>query len=238
VARSDAFESEASNIVAGDTNELTNVFVVDRAAGYSNDGSPCRNGTTRIASRGLGGPANGGSYRPAISREPSSDRDRGETAPRCVAFLSEASNLVAGGTNGRPDAFVYWLGSGEVQRGRVASDGCESDGSTSDLAVFDGSCTRVGFTSDPTNLAQTTSGGKALPNYQANYNGVRTAAAPGEVKQVSARIIGSAKKRDHGLVSLTYLASAFDASAPGNGDSRWPSRSLRTVAFVVARKGV
>jgi hypothetical protein len=65
---------------------------------------------------------------------------------------------------------------------------------------------------------------------------VRTAAA-GEVKQVYARIIGSAKKSDHGLVSLTYLASAFDASVPGNGDSRSPSRSFRTVPFVVARKG-
>lgn len=235
MARSAAFESEASNIVAGDTNELTNAFVVDRAPGYSNDGSPWRNGTTRIASRGLGGPANGGFYRPAISREPSSDRDRDETAPRCVAFVSEASNLVAGGTNGRRDAFVYCLGSGEVQRVSVASDGSQSDGSTSDVAVFDGSCTRAAFTSDASNLAQTTSGGKAHPNYQANY---RTAAAPGEVKQVYARIIGSAKKRDHGLVNLTYLASAFDASAPGNGDSRSPSRSLRTVAFVVARKGV
>ena len=102
-----------SNIVAGETNELPNVFVVDRAPGYSIHGSPCRNGTTRIASRGLGGAANGGSYGPAISGGPSSDRGRGETAPRCVAFVSEASNPVAGGTNGRPDAFVYWLASGE-----------------------------------------------------------------------------------------------------------------------------
>jgi hypothetical protein len=226
-----------SNIVAGDTNELPNVFVVDRAPGYSIDASPCRNGTTLIASRGLGGAANGGSYGPAISGEPSSDRGRGEAALRCVAFVSEASNPVAGATNGRPDAFVYWLGSGEVRRGRVASDRWQSDGSTSDLAVSDGSCTRVDFTSDPTNLAQTTSEGKADLDYQANYKGVRTAAAPGEVKQIYARIIGSAKKRDHGLVSLTSLASAFDASVPGNGDARSPSGSLRTVAFVVARTG-
>jgi hypothetical protein len=119
----------------------------------------------------------------------------------------------------------------------MASDGWQSDGSTSDLAVSDGSCTQVAFT-NPTNLAQTTSRGQGPPNYQANYKGVRTAAVPGEVKQVYARIIGCAKKRDHGLVSLTFLASAFDASVPGNGDSRSPSRSLRTVAFVVARKGV
>lgn len=120
----------------------------------------------------------------------------------------------------------------------MASDGWQSDGSTSDLAVSDGSCTQVAVTSDPTNLAQTTSGGKAHPNYQANHTGVRTAAVPGDVKQVYARIIGFAKKRDHGLVSLTFMASAFDGSVPGNGDSRSPSRSLRTLAFVVARKGV
>ena len=35
VARTAAFESDASNIVAGDSNGLTDVFVVDRTAGYS-----------------------------------------------------------------------------------------------------------------------------------------------------------------------------------------------------------
>jgi hypothetical protein len=163
VARSAAFESDASNIVAGDTSELTNVFVVDRAPGYSNDGSPWHNGTTRIASRGLGGPASGGSYGPAISGEPSSDRGRGETAPRCVAFVSEASNLVAGGTHGRRHAFVDWLGSGEVQRVPVASDGSQSDGSTSDVAVFDGSCTRAAFTSDASNSRRPRAGARPTP---------------------------------------------------------------------------
>ena len=101
VARTAAFESDASNIVAGDSNGLTDVFVVDRTAGYSSTGSPWRNGRTRIASRGIEGPANGRSYGPAISGDSSSDGGRPQTAPRCVAFVSEASNLVRGDTNGR-----------------------------------------------------------------------------------------------------------------------------------------
>ena len=147
IARSVAFESDASNIVAGDRNGRTDVFVVDRAPGYSSTGSPWRNGRTRIASRGLNGPANGRSYGPSISGDSSSDRGRGETAPRCVAFVSQASNLVRGDTDGRADAFLYWMGSGIVQRVSVASDGSQSNGSTYDVAV-DGACTRVAFTSD------------------------------------------------------------------------------------------
>ncbi len=223
VARTAAFESDASNIVAGDSNGLTDVFVVDRTAGYSGTGSPWRNGRTRIASRGIGGPANGRSYGPAISGDSSSDGGRPQTAPRCVAFVSEASNLVRGDTNGRPDAFVYWLGSGAVQRVSVASDGSQSNGSSYDVAV-DGACTRVAFTADATNLAQTTSGGSAHPNYK----GVKTGATPGGVKQVYVRVLRAEKSRDRGLVGLTYLASASGSGVPGNRDSYGPSWSLRT----------
>ena len=69
---------------------------------------------------------------------------------------------------------MYWLGSGAVQRVSVASDGSQSNGSTYDVAV-DGACTRVAFIADATNLAQTTSGGSAHPNYK----GAKTGATPG-----------------------------------------------------------
>jgi Tol biopolymer transport system component len=80
-----AFQSSATNLVAGDTNNAEDVFVRDRKAQV-----------TRRVSVGPGGQqANGGSAVPAISAH-----------GRFVAFISSASNLVAGDTNDSPDVFV------------------------------------------------------------------------------------------------------------------------------------
>ena len=80
-----AFASYASNLVAGDTNGHSDVFVRDRKAQV-----------TRRVSVGPGGhQANGGSYDPAIS-----------AGGRFVAFASVASNLVAADFNGHSDVFV------------------------------------------------------------------------------------------------------------------------------------
>ncbi len=70
-----AFESFASNLVAGDTNGTFDVFVRDRLAGV-----------TRRVSVGVGGQANRFSLLPAMSAD-----------GRIVAFYTPASNLVAGG---------------------------------------------------------------------------------------------------------------------------------------------
>jgi hypothetical protein len=224
VARTVAYESDASNLVAGDGNGLTDVFAVSRAQPYGDDGSLWRNGPTRLVSRGLGGaPANGRSYGPSVSGDASSAPGSAETPPRCVAFVSEASNLVPGDTNGRADAFVWWIDSGRLARISVDSRGRQADGSSYDVAV-DGDCTRVAFTSDATNLAQTTSGGARNPNYRL----LRTGASAPAVKQVYVRVIAAARKSDRGLVGLTYLASASNRGVPGDGDSFDPSWSLRT----------
>jgi Tol biopolymer transport system component len=83
-----AFESRASNLVAGDTNRAGDVFVRDRAARV-----------TRLASVGFrGGPANLGSRLPSISAD-----------GRHVAFNSFASNLVAGDNNNWEDVFARHL---------------------------------------------------------------------------------------------------------------------------------
>jgi Tol biopolymer transport system component len=80
-----AFQSGASNLVAGDTNGTGDVFVRDRVAQV-----------TRRVSVGPGGQqANDFSGDPAISAD-----------GRFVAFISRASNLVAGDTNGHRDVFV------------------------------------------------------------------------------------------------------------------------------------
>src|SRR3954452_2068176 len=100
-ARAIAFQSEASNIVRGDTNGVSDVFVVKRARPVDNEGIPWRIGKTSLISR-TGGRvrANGPSFAPAI------DGAFHETPPTCVGFLSDATNIGSGDTNGVTDAFV------------------------------------------------------------------------------------------------------------------------------------
>lgn len=79
------FESSASDLVAGDTNWTSDVFVRDLV-----------NGTTLLVSANTNGvPANGRSRSAAITPD-----------GRYVAFVSAATDLVAGDTNGIPDVFV------------------------------------------------------------------------------------------------------------------------------------
>lgn len=80
-----AFASNATNLVNGDTNGTTDVFLKDWTTGA----------IERISTSVGGGNANGASTEPALS-------DDGCT----VTFTSAASNLVNGDTNGVTDIFV------------------------------------------------------------------------------------------------------------------------------------
>jgi WD40-like Beta Propeller Repeat len=91
-----AFESDATNFVAGDTNFTTDVFVYEPATG----------GTGRVSVNSSGADGNDGSILPAISA------DGG-----LVAFESFASNLVAGDTNFSPDVFVHERGPHDLSLG-------------------------------------------------------------------------------------------------------------------------
>ena len=81
-----AFYSNASNLVANDTNDNTDVFVTDRQTGE----------TTRVSVDSLGRGGNGFSYQPSLSAD-----------GRFVSFYSDASNLVPGDTNDGYDVFVH-----------------------------------------------------------------------------------------------------------------------------------
>jgi TolB protein len=82
------FSSDAANLVPGDTNGVTDVFLRD-----------LRTGTTVRASLAAGGgQANGASNDGVLTRD-----------GRSVAFASAATNLVPGDTNGQTDAFLHRL---------------------------------------------------------------------------------------------------------------------------------
>jgi Tol biopolymer transport system component len=109
-----AFQSPASDLVAGDSNGAVDVFVRDRQAGV----------TERVSVAGDSAQANSHSLNAAISAD-----------GRYVAFLSFASNLVAGDTNEFGDVFVHDRQSGGTERVSVASDGTQANFDSGRVAV-------------------------------------------------------------------------------------------------------
>lgn len=218
IARYMAYESDASNIVDGDTNNTTDVFLVIRATPFGHNGTPWVPAGTQLISKGQGGaPANGPSYRPAL------DGDSHNT-PHCVAFVSAASNLVPGDTNGKADAFVYDITTQRITRVSVSSSGTQANGDTSDISIS-GDCERVAFTSTATNLALT----KA--NKAAWSKAKTTSVRPG-TQQVYVHVLGGSGL-DAGFKGLTFLASADNKgrAANGNSDEAQIARSGKSVVF-------
>jgi Tol biopolymer transport system component len=124
-----AFSSQASNLVPGDTNGTSDIFVRDMLTGV-----------TRRVSVGAAGQANGGSLSPAISAD-----------GRFVAFNSYASNLVPGDTNGTTDIFVRDLLARVTRRVSVGPAGQgNSDSSGAPAISADGRY--VAFFSHASNL--------------------------------------------------------------------------------------
>ena len=188
-----------------DTGGTSNVYVVRRADGYGDNGTPWRAGARVLASRGLGGqPANGPSTLPSLD-------GTSRVAPHCVAFVSAASNLVRGDTNGKPDAFLYDLRTGTLRRVSVNSRGRQSNGTVSEVVV-NGLCTRVAFVSDAADLALRRTKNRS-------WRTAVTRANPPGRRQVYVRAIGGTNGIDRALKGLTFLASATDRGRPGDGDS-------------------
>jgi hypothetical protein len=125
------FSSTASNLVAGDTNGVSDVFVRDLVTGT----------TTRVAVDSSELESNGASVDAVISAD-----------GRYVAFQSLASNLVAGDTNGFMDVFVRDLLSGTTTRVSVDSAGTEASGATSANVSISADGRYVTFHSDASNL--------------------------------------------------------------------------------------
>ncbi|HEX8066441.1 MAG TPA: hypothetical protein VF520_07930 [Thermoleophilaceae bacterium] len=136
-ARVIAFQSDATDIVSGDSNQATDVFAIKRAGSFGNNGSTWRPGKAILLSKGLGGePANGRSFSPAV--DGAFDHLAG-----CVAFLSAASNLVGGDTNDKVDAFLS-RGPGDSLSRVSTPGGSQATEDTTAVAVS-GDCTKVAF---------------------------------------------------------------------------------------------
>jgi Tol biopolymer transport system component len=97
-----AFSSVATNLVRGDTNGASDIFVHDRATGL----------TRRVSVSSRGHQANAESDAPQLTRH-----------GRYVVFASSASTLVAGDTNGLSDIFVRDRRTGTTRRVSVGNSG-------------------------------------------------------------------------------------------------------------------
>jgi hypothetical protein len=138
-----AFESDASDLVAGDGNGVKDIFMIRRTGRPNNTGTEWQQGATELISKGLGGaPANGPSWAAAIDGgfpEPKSN----PTYPKCIAFLSDASNLVVGDTNGMTDAFISRGPGGAVER--VSLPGGVQSGAPATEVTVSIDCTHVAY---------------------------------------------------------------------------------------------
>ncbi len=125
-----AFQSDAANVVAGDTNATTDIFRHDRQT----------NTTIRLSVSGAGVQSNGASGDATINGDGSR-----------VAWKSVATNLVAGDTNGKEDIFVRRVATSETIRASLSDADAQVTSSSSDPSLStDG--TKVGFYSTATTL--------------------------------------------------------------------------------------
>ncbi len=128
------FQSLASNLVTGDTNNVSDIYRVE----ISNNQVVRMD---RVTLTKTGEQPNGNSFLPQIS-------DDGQL----VTFQTEATNLAPPDTNGQPDVMVKSMVSGDVLRMSQTTDGQEPNGLTV-LPTISGDGSTLGFCTLATNVA-------------------------------------------------------------------------------------
>ncbi len=127
-----AFTSVAQNLATGDTNGLADIFLHDLLTSK----------TQRISLGKAGEPANGWSDRASLSAD-----------GRFLVFVSTASNLVYGDTNGVMDVFLFDRLTGQTRRLSVTSEGAQANGPSGWDAVISTDGRTVVFVSKADNLS-------------------------------------------------------------------------------------
>jgi Tol biopolymer transport system component len=124
-----AFNSEATNLVTGDTNGRIDVFVRDVQTGQ----------TSRVSVSSTGAQADGGA------------QGMLSASGRFVVLSSGATNLVTGDTNGFGDVFVHDRQTGQTTRVSMSSAGAQGNGD-SEAATITADGRFVAFRSAASNL--------------------------------------------------------------------------------------
>jgi hypothetical protein len=160
------FLSNASNLVASDTNGMTDVFVRDRELQT----------TTRINVAADGSEAAAHSLAVAVSAD-----------GRFIAFQSYAPNLVGGDTNGVDDVFVHDRQTGELTRLAVAGGGGEANAAVQ-LRGISGDGRDVLVLSTASNLVADDGNGAEDLFVHDRQTGITTRINPDDVRPFEARM--------------------------------------------------
>ncbi len=234
-----AFESVATDLVAGDTNGVSDIFVHDRLTGT----------TERVSVDSAGVQGNDFSLAPSISGD-----------GRFVAFLSGATNLVSGDTNLVSDVIVHDRQTGTTERVSVDSAGVEGNGYCYSCSISADGCF-VAFQSYSSNLVPGDANGFGDVFVRDRQSGTteRVSVGPGGLEgdgesyasliSADGRYADFSSSADHlvtgdtngfqdvflrdRLSGTTERVGVDSAGAQGNGDSYFPliSADGRIVAF-------
>ncbi|MBK7644637.1 MAG: PD40 domain-containing protein [Planctomycetes bacterium] len=135
-----AFQSLATNLVAGDTNAVEDVFLRDRQL----------NQTVRVSLGPGGAQSNGASREPSISAN-----------GNCVSFSSLASNLVASDLNGVDDIFLRDHPNATTELVSVSTGGAQGNSASFDPSAISSDGRYVAFYSVAWNLVTSDTNGVA-----------------------------------------------------------------------------
>ncbi len=235
-----AFQSDASNLVFGDTNGVTDVFVApNKKPGGGGPGLP----TTIVRSSvdSLGDEGNSASFAPSISED-----------GRFIAFESLATDLVAGDSNLQIDIFVHDAVTGATERVSLSSGGAQGIGE-SRLASISGDGRFIAYESLSDNFVPgDTNGVRDIFVYDRVRNGNSRASLFSNGIELSAHSFNPSISGDGRFVAfetlqdgiaigdgngvrdiyvhdrwtgLTELVSKADSGSAGNNDSFSPSIS-------------
>ncbi|WP_164867950.1 PD40 domain-containing protein [Rhodovarius crocodyli] len=133
------FTSMATNLVTGDTNGFADIFRKDMQTGA----------VLLVSLNTVGAAANSVSYGAAVNSD-----------GRYVAFLSAASDLVAGDTNGLIDVFLRDMVTGQVRLVSLTADGRQANGSALNRVSISADGRYVVFDSNAGNLVGTDTNGR------------------------------------------------------------------------------
>jgi TolB protein len=204
-----ALASDATNLVPGDTNDATDVFIRDRA----------RNTIDRVNVSTAGAEANAGSYEVAVSAD-----------GRYVAFTSDATNLVPGDTNDATDVFIRDRARNTTSRLSLSGGGRQADAGSRHVSLSsDGRY--VAFTSDATNLVPgDTNGNSDVFVRDRDRNGTERMSLSGVAAQAVGDSYDTSLSSDGRYVAFTSdAANLVPGDTNGNSDVFVRDRRSRAI---------
>ena len=235
-----AFRSVATNLIANDTNGLSDIFLRDIEAGT----------TTRISESSSGTEANGSSSGPLISSD-----------GRYVFFASSATNLVANDTNLSYDIFVRDTFNNTTKRVSVDSSANQANSDSWDVFSISSDGRYLAFRCSATNLVASDTNGvdDIFVRDTLNNTTTRVSVGPGGAEANGASYAPSISSDGRYVVFTSAAAnlvvsdtngvsdvfvrdtqtgnttrvSVSSGGVEGNGTSYWPSISAdgRYVAY-------